>query len=156
MAVVAIAALAIFGVLLKRRRDEYASRASSYALLSASDQTLEIFCLDAAASNRRYARILREQADHPYIVPSERTLPLPRGGFAIQDQTREQAEGLETSATEFEEAAKRHARRTAAFLLRKTKYERAARYPWLPVAPDPPEPRVPFDWKATGRPIQSR
>ena len=23
----------------------------------------------------------------------------------------------------------------------KAKYERAARYPWLPVAPDPPEPR---------------
>jgi hypothetical protein len=31
-------------------------------------------------------------------------------------------------------------RMAAYYTLLRVKYERAARYPWLPVAPDPPEP----------------
>jgi hypothetical protein len=33
-----------------------------------------------------------------------------------------------------------HYRRSEYFEALQRKYERAARYPWLPVAPDPPEP----------------
>ncbi len=39
-----------------------------------------------------------------------------------------------------ERAAPRYKQRAEFYSRLREKYDRAARYPWLPVAPDPPEP----------------
>ena len=65
--------------------------------------------------HRTNAAMLRFSPDPPAWLPS----PLPPPSPAELDATRRAAEYHEAMAL---------------------KYERAARYPWLPVEPDPPEP----------------
>jgi hypothetical protein len=50
------------------------------------------------------------------------------------------AERLDGEVLDFRDEAARCARISAHYTRLKLKYERAARYPWLPVEPDPPEP----------------
>ena len=48
---------------------------------------------------------------------------------------------IRMSAKDFREDAEQATRRAAYHASLKRKYERAARYPWLPVEPDPPPPK---------------
>jgi hypothetical protein len=58
----------------------------------------------------------------------------------LASEARWEARRLRIMANQHRADAAWAERRTVAFARLKTKYERAARYPWLPVEADPPEP----------------
>ena len=141
MILVAIAALLIAGVVMKRRREEYLVSAAD----NASDASLNLYLknswLDMAKSSREMAQLLRSTPLSIEIPPSEKKLPLPRGGFVIEQEHNEkmeqQAEQQGSEARDYERKAEKSDQKAARSLRRQAQFERAARYPWLSVAPEP-------------------
>jgi hypothetical protein len=114
MVVVAVVAALLGLYLLKQRRDRYLNRVMVWR--SAEESILKL----AQSVDRRIVQfdgeVKREQAATP------RSLQIAAMARELQDF----AAGVRSKGEQ------------AASIRRK--YERAARYPWLPVSPDPPEP----------------
>ena len=137
MLVVAIVAVVVAGITMKRRRDDHMASASFYAAKAKVARRIAKNYVKLAALNRMIARLEKESADHVYIPPSERHLPLPRGGFEIQQERREKAERAESDAEEDERNAEASGPEAAKYQRLQEKHEKAARHPWLAVEPDP-------------------
>jgi hypothetical protein len=129
MIVVAIAAVALGANELRRRKDRYDSLRSTHEWRGRSSISSAEFHASTAAANEREVERLRA------AVRSRNHASRPEAEAVAQITSN--IEG----AAAIERAAERQFRARARFheLLRK-KYERAARYPWLVVEPDPPEP----------------
>jgi hypothetical protein len=78
---------------------------------------------------RRASVAHRERAEHFRLLG----LPSSHTGVALLTSAEERRIALASA-----EARERRFNRYYEFMI--AKYERAARYPWLPVEPDPPEP----------------
>ena len=129
MIVVAIAALALAANDLRLRRQRYLALRSNHEWSGRAQSTMAEGHASAAAQNEREAARMRAAIS------------------AIRDPTRihleynaQIASNIEAAAAA-ERAAEQKCRAKARFhdALR-IKYERAARYPWILVEPDPPEP----------------
>jgi hypothetical protein len=129
MIVVAIVAVALGANDLRRRKVRYDALRSTHEWRGRSSMSLAELHASTAAANEREVERLRA------AVRSGHDTPRPEAEAAAQITSN--IEG----AAAIERAAERQFRARARFheLLRK-KYERAARYPWLVVEPDPPEP----------------
>ena len=96
--------------------------------------------LAAAALFRRHLS-LRERGDYHERrerVQADRVRALGDLALALADTSPEAAARERAHAAFEAEIRDRHARL-------KDKYRRAARYPWLAIEPDPPEPENPFN-----------
>ena len=129
MIVVAIAAVALGANDLRWRRDRYDALRSTHEWRARGSSTSAEGHSSTAAANEREVERLRAaiRAGHYPLRPAAEAVA----------QITSNIEG----AASIERAAERQFRARARFheLLRK-KYEHAARYPWLAVEPDPPEP----------------
>jgi hypothetical protein len=141
MVAVAAVAVAIVGIGMERRHQEYVALAKQYKLRAETQLSNRQHYLKLAGSNRELAQTCRDMAAR--IVPSynERNFALPRGGFGRQQEYVLEAEGYETRASEYETKASQSGQMAAMYLDRKARYERAAFYPCPRVAPDPPAPK---------------
>jgi hypothetical protein len=125
MLAVAVVGLA-FGIeRLCRRVSYFHSRAEMFALMEQVFRDMERFAADSA---RRHAEWAREDVAWAWAYGAERHV-------SIASQTKNGVEARREQR-EAESWAARADR--ACGLVRKYKY--AARHPWLPVEPDPPEP----------------
>jgi hypothetical protein len=136
MIVVAVVALALGLVAgLERRRELFRRRADDYALQEAWAKDRADICERLAPRWWRYAREGRRDLDWIHGVDS-------------QTLAEHQAMDINVIRASYEKTARRceakavvaRARISYAALLR-LKYEYAAAHPWLPVEPDPPEPK---------------
>lgn len=140
VAVVAIALGIAFGVArLKRRRDAYLIKTASFA-------SLESFEIRFRKSDLDYAQWARSMAEKERLFLKR--MPTEPGGLVPEEMRAasaalfaELADGHTQEAATSLQKAELGARRAHYFGRLKRKYERAAFYPWLPVVPDPPEPR---------------
>jgi hypothetical protein len=129
MIVVAIAAVALGANDLRRRKVRYDALRSTHEWRGRSSMSLAELHASTVADNEREVERLRA------AVRSRHEAPLREAELVAQIISNI------GGAAAIERAAERQCRSRARFheLLRK-KYERAARYPWLIVEPDPPEP----------------
>jgi hypothetical protein len=129
MIVVAIAAVALGANDLRRRNNRYDALRSTHEWGGRSSISLAELHASTAAANEREVERLRatDRSGHD--------------GQRLEAEAAIQITSNIEAAAGIERAAERQCRARARFheLLRK-KYERAARYPWLTVEPDPPEP----------------
>jgi hypothetical protein len=127
MVLVAVAALALGAELARRRGEDFAEKAARHDMQAGEFRIL-------ADHRSRFAATCREEAGRPEgaIFKSY-----------VNDQRNPQqtAEWLMKSAAEYMGEAKYELEHASYHEELKTKYQHAARYPWLPVAPDPPKPR---------------
>jgi hypothetical protein len=98
--------------------------AGLFGTRSLIEQRREMYRQLARASERNY---LLAMVDLSCEVHPEAGCKLP--------EVDPEDDGLPRSADEYRQRAR-------FFRLQKDKYQRAVRYPWLPVAPDPPEPEA--------------
>ena len=101
---------AVGGVRLKRRRDEFLARAEKHTIME--------------YRHKKLANLDRSRAMNMGAVESEPDLITPQAPL--------KADLLRSAAD--------HARLGAHYESLTRKYQHAARYPWLSVEPDPPEP----------------
>lgn len=137
IALVAIVALGIGGYVMKRRRDNFLSKVALFAILEQESIEAEKAAIAAAQSSREFAKAQRlrlqdylEQQKDSSIPEFAKAPPPPEGE---PDEHEAQAKKSDENAN----YARRHVARSRQLKLR---YERAARFPWLFVPPDPPEP----------------
>jgi hypothetical protein len=129
MAVVAVAALLILTVIWIRKSNEHRTRASYYKVREtnnrniAATQSALIQGRTELVANIEQLLAGKEEADPVRAAKFRDDLARERDALA---STREQRDLTE--------------RRIAFLVKMRLKHQRAARYPWLPVAPDPPEP----------------
>lgn len=122
MVAVAFVALALGVEVTRRRWAEFRQRAKSYAAMEQYERSL----LDG------WSTVVRREDGRAVAIrgPIAIQVPSHRGGY---DEIR-------VTPTPGYDAANLRLRADYHARL-KRKYERATRYPWLPVAPDPPEPK---------------
>jgi hypothetical protein len=151
MVAVAIVAVALAGYEVKRRRDVYRQAAKKYRLMgqSASDEE-RLFRVVArsfaeAARNEARLEVLLGAIDPGGIDPGIYPARVRDRAAAQADvmAARSRAKALEDAreANSQLNTAEAAARRAEYYTRLGQKYERAARHPWLPVEPDPPEPK---------------
>lgn len=133
MIAVALVAIGAWGVVLARRSDEYRGRASSAGYRELAVAELEkMIRQTAAAAGLEADRIDRDRGrDSVGEADFRRIYGRPR------DSVVADLKEIAAKKTLERERYKRVREHCASL---KEKYLRAARYPWLPVAPDPPEP----------------
>jgi hypothetical protein len=123
MILVAVAAVATGAEVMRRRRAEFLSRAESSAARERFHQWDRDYQLEPVAEQQRKVDWLsRKVAEQPDDEPLRQL----RDRFASD---------LSVLKADVDDAA----RSTAYDAAMRRKYERAARYPWLPVDRDPPE-----------------
>ncbi len=107
------------GTRLKRRREHFRSLAQRYS-------ALETMCLEYTTLADAEVRQSTKEVElfEKYLKPSEQSL---------LGQTQRHLRGAHDTQESW-------ALKTAHCTRLKQKYEYVARYPWLPVDPDPPEP----------------
>ncbi|MDB5353226.1 MAG: hypothetical protein JWN86_4473 [Planctomycetota bacterium] len=129
MAAVAIAAIVFTAIILKTRHAHYRQRADYHAGMEGyARKILEGRSAGAWPSGRLATEWVAS------LVPSGPAISGGRVRYRVgfhQDYTE--------AIQERHAAEKQYGRIILFHELRRKKYERAARYPWLPVAPDPPE-----------------
>jgi hypothetical protein len=124
MVAVAVVAILMSGIVMKQRRDEFVRRASFASdkrrdlnnILKSNASLLPFYMKRIVASNEIDAANPARLGEAP-ASPDEN----------IVRAIREQAEWGRKHLLWYDRQV--------------LKYRRAARYPWLPVAPDPPEPK---------------
>jgi hypothetical protein len=133
MVAIAITALALGGIMMGRKRGEYLQRARVFAMVEDEARGL----VEVLRGVKESAEILARQ-EH-LAIEEHRTEPDPflRPPIPLADLHPEKYEARAKEAIR-ETASARRMIEYASMMRRK--YERAARYPWLPAAPDPPRP----------------
>jgi hypothetical protein len=153
MIVVAIIAIAAYGDVLRRRRAEYLRRAAALAMpeqasRGARDSNKKMLTEfkekfeQRKDWERRNVDQLKRMAEDDLL--SSETQAKWRDLQRMAEQSlgeSEQRQDELTSSVNAEIA--RWSRSYDHFSALRRKYERAARYPWLPVSPDPPDPTFP-------------
>jgi hypothetical protein len=131
MIAVAVAALVILAERWRRLAAEYSAAASRFAAAEASESDR----LDGLRSVLEATRtdLDRSRAQH------EQTDPVGLYEKRVREAAITHYESKEKDL--MSELAKSVALRSR-YIETRRRYERAARYPWLPVAPDPPEPKL--------------
>jgi hypothetical protein len=125
MVVVAVACLALGLEQMRKRRSLYLATAGAWSETEAD-------YLGEAGHNEDYATRMEE------IVVRYRRALVEIGPLSGEAEERIQAGGKE--ASEYRVEAEQYRARSAWAAELRRKYVRAARYPWLPVPPDPPPP----------------
>jgi hypothetical protein len=110
---------------MRRLSVDYANNAKSCKLLESSCRELEAMHLKNAQDNENLAA---------YASALGSSNP------ELSKYFKEELENAKQKAARSREAAADCATKAARCAALARKYERAARYPWLPVEPDPPEP----------------
>jgi hypothetical protein len=126
MAAVAIVAVAIGGEMMRRRSVSYRGQANRYALAEAKVRTWGKNSDQRTAEHKKHLRKVQSFAES--------------GGGAFRASWKSFIDSATRSVTLASEEAERFHRLAAHYAALRMKYERAARYPWLPVEPDPPKP----------------
>ncbi len=121
MVAVAIAAVATGCVTFWKRSTDFHRLADQYGQLESDESAWLSSILEHQEWTKKHGR-----AGIPFDLP-----PVPPSELLKSD-----AEII----AEIDDEAKRRREKIEWYRPRRLKYERAARYPWLPVAPDPPEP----------------
>lgn len=147
MAAVAVVGIFSFVVAMKWRRDESLLRLRYHT----EEEEMSRLLAGASASSAELNRWLAEQvrspfpelrpesryssrADEEYVfVPQEDEAEKPEPEKPDPDKLEQAARSLDGEATTHRARAEWHS-------TMKRKHSRAARHPWLPVAPDPPVP----------------
>jgi hypothetical protein len=123
MIAVALSALAIYATIWDLRTSRlarhYASKSAEY---EQAESTFQSHYADALANLEDLDERRRAESDQHFALTVERR------------------EFHQKAAAEIREYVAKLARKAAHYSSLKRKYEHAARYPWLSVAPDPPEP----------------
>ena len=122
--VVVIVGLLMGGVRLKQRRNRLLSRAQFYAERAAFYPKLE-------------SRERRICAEYPRLIAVLERLQR----YTNRETVGSRLEDLKSRLDQSHRNLARWTNRTAYYLAMAHKYQDAARYPWLPVEPDPPEPK---------------
>lgn len=126
MVLVAVAALALGAEMTRRRGEAFAEKAAEHAKAERAHRALADSQDYAAARSRRESE--QEAAERAKVSPNDERHPEGADGALMQ-----------RAAMLAEEA--KYTREHAAFHEKLiNKYQHAARYPWLPVEPDPPKP----------------
>jgi len=129
MLVVALVALGmgatLWGVKMKRL-------ASYYALEARRNKQDETFYRGFEANWRRLAQRIDERLRFHRVPPAFGSSDDLTGELIDRERWRLSTDALEATA--------RWGTKAAHYAALNRKYERAARYPWLPVGPDPPVP----------------
>ena len=125
MVAVAIVSILIGAEAMRRRREVLASKASSSRLRQGVNQRM------VEEWDRLMPKVIR-------IVRESERLASSRPGDDEAKRSLSKTERKYQSVTREVKTYERNARH---WQMVAEKYERAARYPWLPVAPDPPEPK---------------
>lgn len=137
MVTVAVVGLVMGTVVLKRRRDKFLSLANEAALWEAEAIQAEKVLRKSAEWSRRDAAQRRDR------IKSMERRPRRSGDRVFTPAQREAEEELAQAqdfyAKKSEEEADVNRDQAAIQALGKAKYERAARYPWLLIQPDPAE-----------------
>jgi hypothetical protein len=107
------------GIRLKRRQEHFGELAERYA-------ALESLCLEVMVRQDANLKQTTKELNVFEKYP-------PVSGPTLLEQTR-------TLLRESQDRQAASARKLAQYARLKQKYEYAARYPWLPVEPDPPKP----------------
>jgi hypothetical protein len=127
MIAVSLCALAIETYRLKRLSDDYRAKADSAGVREGAYR--QIYALEIKTVDWAAARIKDEE-------------PLPPGG---PPELRKEIEAarllLHNGYAEVEADAELDGKLASYYQQLRLKFERAARYPWLTVPPDPPEPK---------------
>jgi hypothetical protein len=127
MIAVSLCALAIETYRLKRLSDDYRAKASSAGTREGAYR--QIYALEITTVESAAARIKDEE-------------PLPPGGPPELPKEIEAARLLlHNDYSEQEADAELDGKLASYYQQLRLKFERASRYPWLPVAPDPPMPK---------------
>jgi hypothetical protein len=133
MLLVALVAVGVWGWRMWQLREDYRSRAALYAGTLADLGKMQKHTEDAICATSDEIRFLKKVAK-------------PMVGFSGTEWSKEAIEYEQRSEeaqkwmTQYRNDAARWKRLIDQFACLKLKYERAARYPWLPVEPDPPKP----------------
>jgi hypothetical protein len=122
MILVALVALTIGSELTRQRWVHFRERARFFA----SAEEFDRFLLDGGMATIQLINGPVSQIHGPITIREESV-----GGGSVET-TMEGSPGYDADSLRRRSEYHRRLRR---------KYERAARYPWLPVAPDPPEPK---------------
>ncbi len=135
LVLVVLAGVSVGGYVLWRRSAEYRKRASDMEVQEiAMGELADSMSKRARATGLDADRIESGPDNDDFIVTYSHTPMVHKTTMAaVLADMREQVSHNLYSATRYV----RHRRHYASL---KKKYRRAARYPWLPVAPDPPEP----------------
>src|SRR5437870_1763631 len=123
MVAAAVVGLVMGGVQFKRRRDSFFARATYHA-------SQEVLCVD----RERAATDSIEEFD-AWITVGDRIARGDGASSILLDNSH-----LKSDRASMIEAASYWKRATAFHAEMSRKYSYAARHPWLPVEPDPPEP----------------
>jgi hypothetical protein len=130
MVLVAIAAVVLGADSVRRRRDRWRDLGFTHSMKERLNLHLADGHAQVAAQNEAGAEGLRASAAAAH------------GDGTINEEMRSSFADTFAAAARKERAGERRYRALARYHVElRRKYERAARYPWLPVAPDPPEPR---------------
>ncbi len=150
---VVVAAIVCGVVEFKIRRDrslELAAFHARWEAICANQEMFERWIEEADRATAQFATFIAEIEDEKKIIPIDFT-PMDRYPLPLSDAERfpPPAEppvksppvAKRAAMTPHVSKAAWYRDRTAWHAAMKAKYEHAARYPWLPVAPDPPEPK---------------
>jgi hypothetical protein len=142
MVAVAIAGVVTGIAVLKKKRDGFLERARFHAMVEQSGLEIAESFFAVAGAFREFADGAMPADSLPRLVVHPTSRPDDEYVFIPQhDPPAETDSGqLEQDGSGIAAIAFRNRENAAWHGALKRKYERAARYPWLPVAPDPPEP----------------
>ena len=133
MVAIAITALALGGIMMGRKRGEYLQRARVFGMIEEEARALVEELHSEKESAEILARFERQAIEEHRTEPD----PFLRPPIPLADLHPEKYEAQAKEAIRETVSAQRMIEYASAM---RRKYERAARYPWLPVAPDPPPP----------------
>lgn len=140
MVVVAITGILCGGEIMRRRRAYFLAKARVSGQSSRSFSAGEASALRWVSQSRAWSAAMRRDRERFAVVRSmyQTSVPAsddPQGGVEYVYRSLEKSlMGMVRTAELCGRLANHHTRL-------EEKYARAARYPWLPVAPDPPEPK---------------
>jgi hypothetical protein len=133
MILVAFCAVSVAVYRLKRLSDDYRSKAA-YAK-SAEDRFRMLHTMQVELAKAEAARVDALRRDKALDRLALSLSP------EMANKPKEIRQVAETMLASTNAGVKDSARFLAYFKQLRPKYERGARYPWLPVPPDPPEPK---------------
>lgn len=125
VAVIGLVSGAIVGGLRSKRRQEY------FGSLAKRFAACESICLNALPPLDKFIEVNTQSVEILEKSP-DLNWPSPPGPSPLEEIRGILREGLDDRAS--------WERKSAHYARLKVKYEYAARFPWLPVGPDPPEP----------------
>jgi hypothetical protein len=139
LAAVAVAGFLVVGEPLRQRRVRYLRSAEWYARMEQNERELMWRSEQIAEADRRDAEATRARAEGPAADPEPGALRRVMDADARQIR-EDEATRRDRSAEVHSSVARSHAEWAEFWSRLRGRCERAARYPWLPVAPDPHPP----------------